>query len=52
MNRIKLLFLTLLLLLITGCASSPQMEEGGIGGTGHADKCDENNEECHDRQAQ
>ena len=48
MNRIRLLFLTLLLVLIAACASTPQLEEGGIGGTGHAEECEENNEECND----
>ncbi len=50
MNRIKLLFISLLFVLLAGCNSTSVMDEGGIGGTGHAEECEEeNNEECNDQ---
>ncbi len=49
MNRIRLLFISLLFVLLAGCNSASVMEEGGIGGTGHAEECEENNEDCNDQ---
>ena len=49
MNRIKLLLISLLFVFLAGCNSTPIMEEGGIGGTGHAKECEENNEGCNDQ---
>lgn len=43
----KLIFLTLLVLLMSGCASTSYNDEGGIGGTGHSDECSEKTEKCN-----
>lgn len=49
MNWNRLLITALLLVLISGCSSTPIKQEGGIGGTGHTKECSEHDEECHEK---